>query len=108
DRAMASARVAVLLVSAPFLASDFISTVELPYFVDAARRRHVNLLWVPVSPCLYKHTPLAEIQAAHDPSRPLSTLSESERDVALVAICQKILDASGMEIHPGVSSLPSP
>src|SRR5690242_12769120 len=45
DRAMVSARVAVLLVSAPFLASQFISTVELPYFIDAARGRHVKLLW---------------------------------------------------------------
>ncbi len=95
DGAMASARVAVLLVSAPFLASKFIAEVEMPYFLDAARNRQVHLLWVPVSPSLYEHTPLAEIQAAHDPSRPLSTLSESERDVALKAICQKIHEAVG-------------
>ncbi|MBW8876372.1 MAG: TIR domain-containing protein [Acidobacteria bacterium] len=100
DRAMASARVAVLLVSAPFLASKFIADVELPHFVNAARGRHVNLLWVPVSPCLHEHTPLAEIQAAHDPSRPLSTLSKAERDVALKAICQKIHEAAGDQKTP--------
>ncbi|HEX4962727.1 MAG TPA: toll/interleukin-1 receptor domain-containing protein [Thermoanaerobaculia bacterium] len=107
DGAMASARVAVLLVSAPFLASDFINTVELPYFVEAARRQHVTLLWVPVSPCLHEHTPLAEIQAAHNPARPLNTLSEAECDVALKEICKKI-HAAGGDQKPSAGHRPAP
>lgn len=66
--AMESAKVAVLLVSDNFLASDFITQVELPFFVEAAKRKQVTLLWVLVKNCLYKQTPLFELQAAHDPS----------------------------------------
>jgi tetratricopeptide (TPR) repeat protein len=106
DRAMASARVAILLVSAPFLASKFIAEVELPYFVAAARNRHVTLLWVPVSPSLHEHTPLADIQAAHDPSRPLSTLSKAEREVALKVICGKIHEAINKPGSGGIHPAP--
>jgi len=45
EAALDSARVAVLLVSKHFLASDFIVNIELPYFIDAARQRHVQILW---------------------------------------------------------------
>jgi len=100
DRAMASAQVAVLLVSAPFLASKFITEVEMPHFVEAARQRQVQLLWVPVSPCLHEDTPLAHIQAAHDPDRPLSTLSKARQVIALKKICQEIEKAARR--RPGV------
>ncbi|HEX3553174.1 MAG TPA: toll/interleukin-1 receptor domain-containing protein [Thermoanaerobaculia bacterium] len=108
DDAMATAEVAVLLVSAPFLASQFIAKVELPYFLDAARGQHVKLLWVPVSPCLYEHTPLAEIQAAHDPSRPLSTLPRAEREVALRKICLEIEKAARRRSGEPVEKPPLP
>jgi hypothetical protein len=94
DRAMASAEIAVLLVSAPFLDSKFITDVEMPYFLEAARRKHVELLWIPVSPCFHEKTQLASIQAAHDPALPLSTLSKAKREVALKKICQEIEKAA--------------
>ena len=90
DKAMASAQVAVLLVSPHFLASDFIQNEELPYLVEAARLRSVKLLWVLLAPCLYSYTPLAQIQAAHDLSRPLSQLKGAARQATLVSICEKI------------------
>jgi len=45
DAALASAQVAVLLVSPNFLASNFIVNEELSYLFDAAQQRRVRLLW---------------------------------------------------------------
>ena len=92
DRALGAARVALLLVSPNFLASDFINNEELPYLLKAAERRGVKLMWVLLRNCLYKRTDLARYQAAHDVARPLSHLSEPERDDALVAICEQIAE----------------
>jgi len=90
DKALASSRIGVLLVSRNFLASDFIKQKELPYLVNAARERRVALFWILLSPCLYEYTPLAEIQAAHEISRPIRRLRPAERDAVLKAVCLKI------------------
>jgi tetratricopeptide (TPR) repeat protein len=112
DRALETTRIGVLLVSPHFLSSDFIASKELPYLVEAARLRKVELFWILWSSCLYQKTPLAEIQAAHDVSRPLDTLPRPRRRAVLSQICQRIADAAeagkapngGAGIKPGVST----
>ncbi len=94
DRALASARIGVLLVSSNFLASDFIVQEELPYLIEAAAERKVTLCWVLLSACLYEKTPLGELQAAHDVSRPLDTLGKARRNAVLKSICQRIEEAA--------------
>jgi hypothetical protein len=89
--ALEEADIALLLLSADFLASDYIADKELP----ALLRRHHNddliVLPVVVTPAAWMHTPgLAEIQFLNDPSKPLSTLSEAERDAVVVAIVGRI------------------
>jgi len=85
--ALARARIAILLVSRSFLASDFITLHELPPLL---RQPGLVVFWIAVGPCLYEETEIAEYQPANDPSRPLNSLSAAERDQALVDIARKI------------------
>jgi predicted acylesterase/phospholipase RssA len=90
--ALASAKVAILLVSPDFLASDFIADYELPPLLEAAETEGLTILWVPLSHSAYRETRIGEYQAAAgcDPDHPISGLPEHEQDRAFVAICEEI------------------
>jgi len=92
DRAIASSKVALLLVSARFLASDFIIEYELP-LLDKARADGLTVLWVAVSHCMYQYTDLAEEQALYDPANALASLSPTKLNQAMVRICKRIKTA---------------
>lgn len=90
DEQLSSASVGVVLVSASLLASSFVNDVELPAIVDAARAGRLTLIWFTVSAAGWEVTPLAQLQAAHDPRQPLDTLSPADAQGALVDIARKI------------------
>jgi cellulose biosynthesis protein BcsQ len=85
------ADIAVVLVSADYLASESALSVELPALVD----RGIRLLWIAVGPSLWEDTPLANFQAVNDPSRPLSNLLAPEQDQVFVAAGQAIGEMVG-------------
>jgi hypothetical protein len=90
NNALAAAKVAVLLVSPDFLASEFITEYELPAFLEAERKNELKLLWVPVSHSNYKHTLISRFQSAYDPTEPLDSLPPHKRGKAIVEISEKI------------------
>ena len=90
QKALASSKVAVLLVSANFLASDFIAKSELPPLLEAAKEKGVVVFWIYVSSCMYETTEIAKYQAAHDIARPLDRLSKPNRQVVLSEVCARI------------------
>jgi len=98
QRGMDSAKVAVLLVSQSFLASDFITKHELPRLLEAGLRGQLTVIWVPVSASSFRHTALADLQAVVDPNKPLDTLPSARRNQALVAISEAIVQA--MDLQP--------
>jgi len=93
-QALARAKVAVLLVSQNFLASDFIADEELLSILAAAEDEGLTIVWIPLTASLYDQTDIANYQAAHDPANPLDSLSPAELNQALVAIAKKIGDAA--------------
>jgi hypothetical protein len=89
-RALQSARVAIFLVSAKLLASDFIAEVEMAPLLEAARNKEVTIISVIVSACLFEDTELAPFQAPHDPIQPLNQMSQGKRAMTWAKIVKDV------------------
>jgi len=100
EEALGCSKVAVLLVSPSFLASEFISNVEAPSLLKAASDRGVTIIWVAVSASLYTETEISHYQASNDPSKPLDTLRSSDLNRELVRICALIKQAVEPRAEP--------
>ncbi len=90
NNALASAKIALLLVTPDFLASDFVANHELPLLLEAAEKEGLIILWVAVRHSLYKAIWIADYQAVNNPSRPLDSLTSSKVNQELVLIAEKV------------------
>ena len=89
--ALDCARVAVLLISADFLASDFITDNELPPLLDAAVNDGCTILPVLVQPSLFEQTPqLSRFQTVNRNNRTLAEMKDAERENLLVTLAKEI------------------
>lgn len=87
ERQLDTASVAILLVSARFLASDFIAEKEFPKLLEDCRKRGLAIVPIAISASNFGWwQDLAKIQFANDPKRPLNTLAEGEQELALAEI----------------------
>ncbi len=94
ETALASAKVALLLVSPEFLASDSIREHEmLPLLEAAQEEKGLTILWVYIRSSMYKETEIKDYTPAHDIEKPLADLSRSKRDKILVQIGERIKKA---------------
>jgi hypothetical protein len=89
---MAMARVGIFLVSADFLASDFIHAEELPPLLKAADREGATLLTIIVRPCegAFQDSPLSELQSMNGPRTPLSGMSRTQREQVMVEVYNEL------------------
>lgn len=89
---MAMARVGIFLVSADFLASDFIHAEELPPLLEAADREGATLLTIIVRPCegAFHDSPLSELQSMNGPRTPLSGMSRTQREQVMVEVYNEL------------------
>jgi hypothetical protein len=104
--ALTNTKVAVLLVTPDFIASDFIHKIELGPLLEDAKQGGFRILWVPVRASSYKRTVLKDYQAVLDPAQPLANMTDAERDWAWVTICEKIEKAvSEVETAEAISNV---
>ena len=95
-KALKVTKVGILLVSTDFLGSDFIRDEEIPELLETAEKEGGVILIVILKPCLFEEFDnLNKFQAMNSPSRPLSKMSDDEKEellVNLVRQTKKILE----------------
>jgi hypothetical protein len=108
-RQLAQARVAIFLVSADFLASDFIHAEELPPLLVAAEQEGAILLSIIVRPCAFRDSPLSSLQAMNNPNRPLSGMSKTQRERVMLSVYEelrRLFKAQSGSAEPTTTTLP--
>ncbi len=103
EAAMAEARVAVFIVSAHFLNSEFVRRKEIPALMDRRRKEGLRIIPLIARPCPWQKVPwLAAIQARPHNAKTLAELGGAR--------AQRVLSDLAEEIHESVelSRSPSP
>ncbi len=95
--ALASAKVAILLISIDFLNSPFIAKNELPPLLFAAEDEGVTILPVILRPCDIPKS-LSRFQAINDLSRTVSMMKGYEREKLWVKVAKETEDAMNSHI----------
>jgi PKD repeat protein len=94
---------ALLLVSADFLTSNFILKKEVPKLLQRRAKDGIHVIPVILRPCAWRHIPwLAGIQARPKDGKPLTSLSKNRAEEALAALAVEILQLSmdGRGVRP--------
>jgi hypothetical protein len=105
ETALARAKAAVLLVTADFIASEFIGNVELPRLLEAAANGGCRVIPVIVRPCIFERLPeLSRFQPVNSPRHPLSALSGHKREQVFVELTLTLVDV--LQSCPGCSPQP--
>jgi hypothetical protein len=100
-RAIAAAKVGVLLVSADYIASDFIAENELPPLLAAVRDDGAVLLCVILKPSSFSEmAELARLQTINDPLTPLIEMSEGRQEDVFVRLTWRIESALRAPARP--------
>jgi predicted GTPase len=87
--ALHAARVAILLISASYLASPFVKRVELPKILRRARTEGLRIMPVILRSCQFGRTSLAEFQALN-PSASLESMTPSQREAMWCKLTDEI------------------
>ncbi len=100
DIALRSAAVAILLVSANFLASDFVMDEEVPVLIQNAETHGTIVIPVLVTPSLFHHSALRDFESINSLEVPLSSLSAHKRDEVFVKLAVTIAAAMSERNSP--------
>ncbi len=103
-------RVAILLVSADFLASQFIAENELPPLLAAAQTEGATIIPVILSACAFEASALAQFRAINSPSKPLNSIGLDEKEKIWATVARIVSNAmnSQQPLHSPNTSAPPP
>lgn len=104
-KALTTTRVAVLLVSADYIGSDFVANYELPSLIEAASPEELTIIPIIVSPCFYEKTWLQHFPPFNPSSKPLSKMNKHNQAETLNNLVSKIKDALGSSVYNKNASL---
>jgi hypothetical protein len=86
-----NAKIAILLISADFLASDFIYRNELPPLLESAKKNGTKIFSVILSPCrFHDYDTINQYHAINDPQKPLIELSRVKKEKIWNKLCIEI------------------
>jgi hypothetical protein len=97
--ALAEVKVMLLMVSAAFLASEFVMNEEVPKLLAAAEAEGLRVLWVSLSPCLVEQTLIGEYQGVLPPGESLAEMTKFKQERALKMLSERILEALQVPAH---------
>jgi len=89
QRSIESASVAILLVSPNYLASEFVTNVELPRLLELARTHPTSVIPIILTPAILPQQ-LRDIQLVPGGQRALSELARPEQEAALAKTAESI------------------
>jgi hypothetical protein len=93
QEALENSGVGILLISADFIASDFIINDELPTLLKNAQQNGTRIIPIVLKPCRFtREKSLSAFQSVNDPKRPLNSLSEDERELIYDSVAQRVED----------------
>jgi hypothetical protein len=96
EQALESAAVAILLISADFLGSDFIARNELPPLLKAAEEEGTVILPIILSHSGFlRHEALSQFQAFNDPSKPVLNMSRGRQEAVLEKVAERVAGLLG-------------
>lgn len=99
--------IAVLLVSAYFLASDFIVEEELKPLFDRYKTGNIQIICVPLTHCSFsRDANLSKIQSIPAPDNPIRKLSRAKRDEAYEQVRRRIEELAGVGVASAQVSSP--
>ena len=90
-KALKASRAAILLVSADFLASDFIVDDELPPLLRDADEKGTIVIPVVLKPCRFtRERSLSVFQSINSPEEPISGMDEHGQELVYDAVAERI------------------
>lgn len=99
QKALDRSGVAVLVISADFLASEFIVNDELPPLLRNAENRGVRIIPIIVKPCRFvRDAKLRHFQAVNRPEDALILLSEGEREAIYDKLANEVERSLGRDV----------
>ncbi|WP_010177683.1 toll/interleukin-1 receptor domain-containing protein [Aquimarina agarilytica] len=93
--------IAVLLVSANFIASDFINSEELPALLEIAENKGAKIFSVILSHCMFSDIDaIAKLQSLNPPNQPVIEMDTAARDAFYMKVTQEIKKGLITQISP--------